>query len=85
MTTASKIASPPHDIVFEMTTTQSIDVFVASVLARRPSRVFLEPTDTEAWGPELMRAVVARIENEISGFYQRDESVSDWRVWNSQL
>ena len=85
MTTASKIASPPHDIVFEMTTTQSVDLFVASLLARRPSRVFLEPADTQAWGPELMHTVVARIENEISGSYKRDESVSDWRVWNLQL
>ena len=85
MTTATKIASPPHDIVFEMTTTQSVDLFVASLLARRPSRVFLEPADTQAWGPELMHAVVARIENEISGSYKRDESVSDWRVWNLQL
>jgi hypothetical protein len=85
MTTASKIASPPHDIVFEMTTTQGVDVFVASVLAGRPSRVFLEPTDTQAWGPELMHTVVARIENEISGSYKRDDSVSAWRVWNLQL
>ena len=85
MTTASKIASPPHDIVFGMTTTQSVDLFVASVLARRPSRVFLEPTDTQAWGSELMHAVVARIENEISGSYKRDESVSNWQVWNLQL
>ena len=85
MTTASKIASPPHDIVFEMATTQGVDLFVDSVLASRPSRVFLEPSDTQAWGPELMHAVVARIEDQISGSYKRDESVSDWRVWNLQL
>lgn len=84
MTTASKIANPPHDIVFEMTTPQRIDVFVASLLARRPSRMFLEPADTQAWGPELAHAVVARIENEIGDSYKRDESVTDWRVWNLQ-
>jgi hypothetical protein len=84
MTTASKIVNPPHDIVFEMKTPQSIDVFVASLLARRPSRVFLEPADTQAWGPELAHTVVARIENEIGDSYKRDKSVADWRVWNLQ-
>lgn len=83
VTTATKVANPPHDIVFGITTEQAINSLVSDILARRPSRVFLEPTETAAWGPELMHAVVSQIEKGISPYYERDESVGAWRVWNS--
>ena len=84
VSTESNIANPPHDIVFSMFTTQRIDMLVVWVLAQRPSRIFLEPTDTPAWGLELSRAVVNRIEQKISGPYKRDDAVEEWRVWNLQ-
>ncbi|WP_025662200.1 hypothetical protein [Rhizobium sp. IBUN] len=83
-TTASNVANAPRDIVFSLTTTQKIDDVVALILKQRPSRVFLEPTHTEAWGPGLMQAVVHRIETGISGQYKRDEAISEWRVWDVQ-
>lgn len=81
VSTETSIVVPPHDIIFSLPTSTDIERLVKDILARRPARVFLEPNNTQGWGPEVTKVVVSRIESAIAGQYKRDESIEGWRVW----